>query len=107
MLAFAIARRSRELAVRVAIGATGRDLIRLVTTQSARLIVTGIALGIGLTFALSRIVRVSGGAGSIYDPGWPAFAAPVLVIAAIGGLATLVPSRRAMRIDPAAILRNS
>jgi putative ABC transport system permease protein len=107
VLAFAIARRSRELAVRVAIGATGRDLIRLVTTQSARLIVTGIALGIGLTFALSRIVRVSGGAGSIYDPGWPAFAAPVLVIAAIGGLATLVPSRRAMRIDPAAILRNS
>ncbi|HEV3057926.1 MAG TPA: ABC transporter permease [Vicinamibacterales bacterium] len=107
VLAFAIARRSRELAVRVAIGATGRDLLRLVTAQSARLIVTGIALGIGLTFALSRIVRASGGAGSIYDPDWPAFAAPVLIVAAIGGLATLVPSRRAMRIDPAAILRDS
>jgi putative ABC transport system permease protein len=107
VLAFAISRRSRELAVRIAIGATVRDLIRLVMAQSAQLIVTGVALGVGLTFALSRIVRASGGGGSIYDPDWAAFVIPVLIIAAIGGLAALVPSRRAMRIHPAAVLRNS
>jgi hypothetical protein len=107
VLAFAIARRSRELAVRVAIGATGRDLVRLVTAHSARLILIGTTCGIGLTFALSRIVRASGGAGGIYDPDWPSFVAPVLVIAAIGAAATWIPSRRAMRVDPAAVLRTS
>jgi len=107
VLAFAIARRSRELAVRVAIGATGRDLVRLVTAHSARLILIGTACGIGLTFALSRIVRASGGAGGVYDPDWPSFVAPVLVIAAIGAAATWIPSRRAMRVDPAAVLRTS
>jgi len=107
VLAFAIARRSRELAVRVAIGATGRDLVRLVTAHSARLVLIGTACGIGLTFALSRIVRASGGAGSIYDPAWPAFVVPVLIVAVIGALATLIPSRRALKINPAVVLRNS
>jgi putative ABC transport system permease protein len=107
VLAFAIARRSRELAVRVAIGATAADLIRLVTAHSARLLMTGTVLGIGLTFALSRIVRASGGAGSIYDPPWPAFVVPILIVAVIGALATWIPSRRALKINPAVLLRTT
>jgi putative ABC transport system permease protein len=107
VLAFAISRRARELAVRMAIGATARDLLRLVTAHSARLIVAGTACGIGLTFALSRIVRASGGAGSVYDPGWPSFVVPVVIVAAIGALATWIPSRRAITINPAVVLRNS
>jgi hypothetical protein len=105
VLAFAIERRSRELAVRVAIGASGRDLVRLVTAHSARLLTIGVASGIGLTFALSRIVRASGGAGSIYDPDWPSFVVPIAIVAAVGAIATLVPSRRVLRIDPAVLLR--
>ena len=107
VLAFAIARRSRELAVRVAIGATGRDLVRLVTAHSVRLLLMGTACGVGLTFALSRIVRAGGGDGSIYDPDWPAFAVPVLIVFVIGALATLMPSRRATKIDPAVLLRTT
>ena len=107
VLAFAIARRSRELAVRVAIGATGRDLVRLVSAHSLRLVLLGSACGVGLTFALSRIVRASGGAGGVYDPDWPSFVVPVAIVAAIGALATWIPSRRALRIDPAVVLRNS
>ena len=107
VLAFAIARRSRELAVRVAIGASGRDLVRLVSAHSLRLVLLGSASGVGLTFALSRIVRASGGAGSVYDPDWPSFVVPVAIVAAIGAAATWIPSRRAMKIDPAAVLRNS
>jgi ABC-type antimicrobial peptide transport system permease subunit len=107
VLAFSIARRSRELAVRAAIGATGRDLARLVSAHSARLLAIGIAAGIGLTFGLSRIVRASGGAGSVYDPDWPSFVVPVVIVAAIGALATWVPSRRVTRIDPAVVLRQS
>jgi ABC-type antimicrobial peptide transport system permease subunit len=107
VLAFAITRRSRELAVRVAIGATARDLVRLVTEHSLRLVAAGTILGVGLTFALSRIVRASGGAGSIYDPPWPAFVVPILIVAVIGALATWIPSRRALKINPAVLLRTT
>lgn len=107
VLAFAITRRSRELAVRVAIGATAGDLIRLVTAHSARLLMMGTATGIGLTFALARIVRASGGAGSVFDPPWPAFVVPILIVAVIGVLATWIPSRRALKINPAALLRTT
>ena len=67
----------------------------------------GTVAGIGVTFGLSRIVRAGGGAGSVYDPPWPAFVAPILIVAAIGALATWIPSRRAMKIDPAAVLRHT
>jgi len=105
VLAFAITRRSRELAVRVAIGATGRDLVRLVSAHSLRLVLAGSACGVGLTFALSRIVRASGGAGGVYDPDWPSFVVPVAIVCVVGALATWLPSRRATKINPAIVLR--
>jgi predicted permease len=105
VLAFAIARRSRELAVRVAVGATGRDLVRLVGAHALRLIAAGAATGIAVTFGLSRIVRSQGGAGTIWDPGVEAFLIPVLIVIVIGALATWIPSRRALRINPADLLR--
>ena len=107
VLAFAITRRSRELAVRVAIGATSADLVRLVTAHSARLLMMGTTAGIGVTFGLARIVRASGAAGSIYDPPWPAFVVPILIVVIIGALATWIPSRRALRINPATLLRST
>jgi predicted permease len=106
VLALAVARRSRELALRIAIGATARDILRLVTARSASLVSLGATLGVAFTFALSRVARAAGGAGSMYDtPAWPAFVVPVLMIAAVSALATLIPSRRALRINPAALLR--
>jgi predicted permease len=105
VLAFAIARRAKEFALRVAIGASGPDIVRLVTGHALRLVAAGTIIGIGATLALGRIVRASGGGGSFLDPRWPAFVAPVLIIAAIGLLATWVPSRRALRINPAVLLR--
>jgi len=105
VLAFAITRRARELAVRVAIGATGRDLVRLVSAHSLRLLLVGSACGVGVTFALSRIVRASGGAGGVYDPDWPSFVVPVAIVGVVGALATWIPSRRATKINPATVLR--
>jgi putative ABC transport system permease protein len=107
VLAFAIARRSRELAVRVAVGATARDLVRLVSAHSLRLVGLGTTLGVGVTFALSRVVRASGGGGGVYDPDWPSFVVPIAIVAAIGAAATWIPSRRALRINPAVVLRDS
>jgi predicted permease len=106
VLAFSVVRRSREFALRVAIGASRRDVIGLVTAQSLRLIVLGSTLGVAATFGLSRIVRAVGGAGSMFDtPAWPAFAVPVLIIVGVGALATWIPARRALRFEPAALLR--
>jgi ABC-type antimicrobial peptide transport system permease subunit len=105
VLAFSIARRQKELAVRVAIGATGRDVVRLVTAQSLRLVAAGCLLGVGVTVGLARVVRADGGAGLLYDASWPIVAIPVLIILGIGALATWIPSRRALRINPAILLR--
>jgi ABC-type antimicrobial peptide transport system permease subunit len=105
VLAFAVTRRSRELAVRVAVGAGRWDVVRLVSTQSLKLVAAGCTLGIGLTFALSRLVRASGGAGSIWDPAPTAFIVPLIVVAIIGAFATWRPSARALRINPADLLR--
>ena len=64
VLAFAVSRRSRELAIRVAIGAERGHQIRVVFAHSLRLVMIGSACGIALTFGLSRLVRAAGGAGS-------------------------------------------
>jgi putative ABC transport system permease protein len=106
VLAFAVARRSKELALRIALGASGRDIVRLVTMHSLRLITIGSVLGVALTFALTRVVRAIGGAGSMFDtPAWPAFAIPVLTMLGVGAIATWMPSRRALHSEPAVLLR--
>jgi|RhiMethySRZTD1v2_1073278.scaffolds.fasta_scaffold00140_62 putative ABC transport system permease protein len=105
VLAFAVARRSRELAIRVAIGADRGNQIRLVMAHSARLVLIGALFGTALTFGLSRLVRAAGGAGSLYDPPWPAFVAPVLLVGVVAALATWIPTRRALRVNPASLLK--
>ncbi len=103
VLSFAITRRSKELAIRMAVGATGKHLLRLVAGLGLRLVATGIALGIAATFGLTRLVQ--GVSGVFASPSWPVFVMPVGVVLAIAVLATCVPSRRAVMIDPAVLLR--
>ena len=105
VLAFAVSRRARELAVRVAVGAAPRDLIWIVTRHTLRLVALGAGTGLAVTLGLSRLVRAGGGAGSIWDPGAQAFAIPVGAIFVIGLIATWLPARRAAAADPATLLR--
>jgi len=105
VLAFAVSRRSRELAIRVAIGADRGNQIRLVMAHSLRLVLIGASFGTALTFGLSRLVRASGGAGSLYDPPWPAFVVPVLIVIVVAACATWIPARRALRVNPASLLK--
>jgi putative ABC transport system permease protein len=105
VLAFSITRRSTELAVRIAIGATRRDVTRLVASHSLRLILWGILFGVGATFALTRVAQ---GRGGIFDsPGWEAFVIPVLLMLAVGAAATWIPLQRAFKINPASLLRST
>ena len=105
VLAFGMARRARELAVRVAVGARGVDLVRLVSGETLKLVSTGSALGIAATFALARAARAGGGAGSVFDPPVGAFVLPVVIVMAVAALAAWIPSRRAVKIDPSVLLR--
>jgi putative ABC transport system permease protein len=103
VLAFAVARRSRELAIRVAVGATAGQLAGLVAALALRLVGLGILLGIGTTFGLSRFVQ---GQGGVFDsPNFGVFLLPITIIVPIGSLATWLPSRRALSVNPAVLLR--
>ena len=105
VLAFAVSRRATELAVRIAIGATRRDLLRLVAAHSLRMLGVGAAIGIVLTYALTRVAQ---GRGGVFDsPGWQAFVVPMILILVIGTIATLIPMRRALRINPSSLLRTT
>ena len=105
VLAFAVSRRATELAVRIAVGATGRDLLRLVAAHSLRMLGMGSAIGVALTFALTRVAQ---GRGGVFDsPGWQAFVVPMILILGIGTIATLIPMRRALKINPTILLRTT
>ena len=106
VLAFAISRRAKELALRVALGASRREVGRLVVAHTIRLLAIGALLGVGVTFGLTKMVAAAGGGGTSFDtPGWEAFAVPVAIVLAVGALATWIPARRALRIDPAMLLK--
>ena len=103
VLAFAVTRRSRELAVRLAVGASTRQLATLIAILSFRLIGLGTVFGIGATFALSRFIR---GQGGVFDsPSFAVFVVPMIIVFAVGALATFVPTRRALATSPAGLLR--
>jgi predicted permease len=105
VLAFAIARRSRELAIRVAVGAGSTQIVRLVVAHTARLVIIGSICGLFVMVGLARVVRAGGGAGSIWDPPLMAFLFPIALVCVIAAIATWVPSRRALAIDPVVLLR--
>ncbi|MEO7063767.1 MAG: ABC transporter permease [Dokdonella sp.] len=104
VLAFAVAQRSGEFGVRMAIGADAGQIRRQVLGDGARLIGTGIGLGVLGAFALGSMLRSQlFGVGSI-DP--PSLVIVVLTLAAIAFLACWLPARRASRVDPIYALRN-
>ncbi|MCW5964741.1 MAG: ABC transporter permease [Bryobacterales bacterium] len=105
VLAFAVSRRARELAIRIAVGASPQELVWEVARHTSKLGVAGAGIGIAVSFALARVVRASGGAGSVFDPPITAFIGPVIAIALLGLIATWIPARRAASIDPSLLMR--
>lgn len=103
VLSFSVSRRMKEMGIRMALGATGRDVIRLVLRQGGRQLAVGLSLGLLAAFGLTRVVGILMFEVAPRDP--PVFTMVVLVITATGLLASLVPARRAMRAEPVTALR--
>jgi putative ABC transport system permease protein len=104
VMSYIVARRGREIGIRVALGATRSDVLDLVLRRGVVLTGTGfVAGGLG-GFALSRLLSGFLGAGSGADAA--AFGAAGVGLAAIALLACVLPARRALRVDPAIALRD-
>ena len=104
MLAYAISRRTREIGIRVAVGAGRASIVQLVLHRAAIIITSASVVGAGLALALGRFFTPILYGVSPKDPG--TYALALALMAAIGLVACFVPTRRALRIDPAVALRD-
>ncbi|HEY4099819.1 MAG TPA: ABC transporter permease [Gemmatimonadales bacterium] len=103
LMAYAVAQRKRELGIRMALGARGPDVVRLIVGNGGRLIAVGVVVGLAGAFALTRLIASLLFGVSATD--LPTFGITALVLAAVGFMACYLPARRAGRIDPVIALR--
>jgi predicted permease len=102
VVSFVVALRTHEIGVRLALGATGSDIVRLLTRQGLRPVILGAAVGAVLSVWATRLLR-----GSVYgvqtsDPA--TLGTVIAVLLAVALLAILLPARRATRVDPTTAL---
>jgi len=103
VMAYSVAQRTGEIGIRIALGASEGGVVWLVVRETIGLVAAGVAVGIPLTLASTRLVSAFLYGLSPNDP--RTIATAVAVLAATGALAAYVPSRRAVRIDPITALR--
>jgi predicted permease len=104
LLAYEVARRTRELGIRMALGARRRDLLRLVIGQGLLLALIGSAIGIGAAIGVTRFMSAMLYGIQADDP--LTFAGVAILLIFVALFACYVPARRAMRVDPIVALRN-
>ena len=100
---YGVAQRTREVGVRVALGAQRGDVLRLVLSSGLSLVALGVTSGLAAAFAATRFLGTLMFGVSPLDPLTFAAAAALLILVAL--LAHWLPIRRALRIDPASALR--
>ncbi len=104
VLSYVVSRRTREIGIRVAIGAGRWQVLRMVLGSGVSLALTGIAAGLALALGVTRLLR-----GLLHGvtPADPAtFAAVAVVLTAVAALASVVPAWRASRVDPVIALKS-
>jgi putative ABC transport system permease protein len=104
VLAYATARKTHEIGIRMALGAERSDVVRLVIRAGLRLVTVGVAVGLLVSLLLGRAIETELSRGvKPYDPA--TFVGTTLLLVATGALACWIPSRRAARVDPMVALR--
>jgi putative ABC transport system permease protein len=103
VLAFLVSKRTREIGIRIALGAQPADVLWLILKEGARFAVFGIALGLSAAFLVTRWLSSELYGVSASDP--ITYVGVALVMALISMLACYIPARRAMSVDPLIALR--
>jgi len=104
LMAYSVERRTQELGIRMALGAAGGDVLKLVLWQGARLAAIGLAIGLALAYGLVRVLASLLFHVKSTDP--VSFAAVAAILALSALVASYIPARRASRIAPADALRS-
>jgi putative ABC transport system permease protein len=103
VLSYVVSRRTREIGIRVAIGAQRAEVIRLVLRSGLSLALVGVVIGVAAAAWASQLMR-----GLLHDvrPGDPlTFLAVGVLLSAVAALASFVPAWRASRVDPVVVLK--
>ena len=104
VISYSVAQRTREIGIRMALGAERRSVMSLVVGQGLRLSIVGVAIGIGCAALLGQYLQSLLFQVGSFDPLTIAGTAAALIVA--GLLASYLPARRAVRVDPAITLRS-
>ena len=103
MVSYSVSRSVRDIGIRMALGADGAKVMRLVVWQAMRPVVIGATVGAALCAAVSGVLRSMMFGLGTHDP--IAFIGMPVFLLAVALVATLIPGRRAMRVDPMVALR--
>jgi predicted lysophospholipase L1 biosynthesis ABC-type transport system permease subunit len=103
VMAYAVRQRTREIGIRMAIGAEPRQVTRMVVMTSLRYSLAGIVGGLAAAAAVTRVFTAFLFGITPWDPA--AFSSAVVVLSLVAGVAAWIPARRAARIDPMLTLR--
>ena len=105
VLSFLVSRRTRELGIRIALGAVPRDLCWVVLREGMTLCLAGLAVGVAGALVVTRWLATELHGVSARDP--LTYGAVAMAMAAVTLAACLVPTARAMRVDPLTVLRDA
>jgi len=103
VISYLVERRTRELGIRIALGAQRRNVLRLVLSDGLKMAVAGVAAGLLAAFGLTRLLTGMVYGVSATDPA--TFAAIAILLIVVALLASYLPARRATRVDPLTALR--
>jgi len=98
-----VSERTREIAIRVSLGATPLAVMRMVITQGLKMPVAGVVIGIVVSLAVTRLLSGLLFGVEATDPA--TFGAVVVTLIGVGGAACYLAGRRAVRLDPSSVLR--